>query len=153
MSPLTRKGPKPRSVIDRFVEKIGEPDTNGCWPWIAYTAPSGHGTFYAGGNSRLAHRIAYELFVGPLSNETDLHHRCENPTCVNPAHLDPLDSAEHRRLHATRPFGGTCSKGHPWIEENLYRYKRRDGTNVRMCKTCQREASSRRYKLQRATAL
>jgi hypothetical protein len=34
-----------------------------------------------------AHRVAYELTYGPISDDIDVLHRCDTPVCVNPAHL------------------------------------------------------------------
>jgi len=58
--------------------------------------PSEHGR-----NKRYpAHRYFYETLVGSIDDDLHLHHACEHPGCVNPAHLVPLTSSEHTQEHA-----------------------------------------------------
>lgn len=84
------------SVSERFWQKvnIGEPDE--CWEWLAGTFNSGYGKFRLDGKSRLAHRVAFEAAAGTLGPDLDVLHKCDNPLCVNPAHLfvgNQLDNA------------------------------------------------------------
>lgn len=78
-------------IEDRFWPKVdlsGGPDA--CWPWLAATNAGGYGIFYRGpkrGRMHIAHRVAFELFVGPIPEGQDVLHHCDNPPCVNPAHL------------------------------------------------------------------
>lgn len=74
--------------MDRFWEKV---DKSGeCWLWTAYTTKKGYGQTHIGGKTKYAHRVAYELSVGPIPDGKELDHLCRNRACVNPDHLDPV---------------------------------------------------------------
>jgi len=86
----------------RFWARVDQRGPDECWPWIGRTQgetkgePSTRGRFTA---HEYAYRLAYEFAVGPLEDGVHVHHICENPNCVNPAHLEPLTPAEHIDLH------------------------------------------------------
>lgn len=74
---------------DRFWKWVQKGD--GCWLWTGRISPTGYGLFdwYRSVRShpRLAHRMMYTLSVGPIPEGLCVLHRCDNPPCVNPAHL------------------------------------------------------------------
>lgn len=70
-----------------------------CWEWTAGKNLAGYGRMqvFSDGKHRaqLAHRIAYELVVGPIPPGLGLDHRCHNHACVNPDHLRPATAKEN----------------------------------------------------------
>lgn len=81
-----RPGPKPRSVPERFEEKVSRSD-DGCWLWRGVVAVNGYGTIGVNGKTVYAHRLSYEINIGEIPTGKYVLHRCDVRNCVNPAHL------------------------------------------------------------------
>jgi hypothetical protein len=75
--------PIEEGLAARFEQKA--PDD--CWPWKGYKNTYGYGQFFHGGRYRPAHRAMFEFKNGPIPQGLFVLHRCDNPICVNPAHL------------------------------------------------------------------
>lgn len=129
------------TLEERFWDKVIVTDNpNGCWMWQG-ARTVGYGMMWGGadvGRSLLAHRVSYEMHIGPIPDGMQLDHLCRNPGCVNPNHLEPVTGAENvrRGLSGWRNKQKThCDHGHEFTEENTYIY----ATNgKRRCKTCAR---------------
>lgn len=86
-------GPTDRThgpLEERFWRKVEKTTPDACWVWTANKLPSGYGVIGLGKLGRrqvLAHRVSYELHYGPIAPRMFVLHSCDNPSCVNPAHL------------------------------------------------------------------
>lgn len=128
----------------RKVDKEGpvpdyRPDLGSCWVWTGGKTNSGYGKVDL--PTRLTHRVAYELLVGPIPEGFQIDHLCRNRMCCNPTHLEPVTPQENSRR--SRSVSGLnaakteCDKGHPLSGSNLRIY----GMNTtapgkRACKQC-----------------
>ena len=135
----TKQPPPP----DRFLRAVKKSDS--CWEWAHRLRKNGYGQFRIGDRMIIAHRVSYELFVGPIPAGLEIDHLCRNRGCVNPSHLEPVT----KRVNILRGAGAAavnaakthCIHGHEFRDDNTY--VRTDG--ARICRTCN-AAAVLRYK-------
>lgn len=148
----------PERIKVRFLSKVDRggpiphrrPELGRCWLWTAYSLPSGYGTFNAWARrGLLAHRVSYEIFVGPIPDGFQVDHLCVNPRCVNPVHLEAVTGLENNRrsnsISARHARKSHCKNGHPFDEANT-RVSKRGG---RECRTCHRERAREARRMRR----
>ena len=88
-------------VDERFWRFVSPEPNSGCWLWTGADT-RGYGAL---GKNGLAHRVSFEMHVGPILPGLTLDHLCRTPACVNPAHLEPVTLAENvRRSLEARGF-------------------------------------------------
>lgn len=111
------------------IERKYEPEPNsGCWIWKhAINRPNGYGIVWDGIKTRKAHRVLYEMFVGPIPPGKELDHLCRVRHCVNPKHLEPVTRRENLR-RSPLVMALTCPSGH------AYDLTLKNGW--RRCRTC-----------------
>lgn len=129
----------------RFWEKCAIWPPTGCWIWQGGLT-DGYGNFSwarpGGIRSHRAHRLAYQLTIGPIPDGCELDHLCRNKACINPAHLEPVSHVENMRrsdVGWNYRMKTHCPSGHPYDAKNTYYF---DGE--RSCRACHRVVEARR---------
>lgn len=64
-----------------------EPNS-GCWLWTGSVRQDGYPQVSFNGRVRPAHRVSWQLENGPVPVGLFVLHKCNNPNCVNPDHLE-----------------------------------------------------------------
>lgn len=118
----------------RFLARVHHAN-NGCWEFDG-PPDNGYGRFWSKGRTLLAHRFAYELFIGPVPEGLQLDHLCRNRLCVAPAHLEPVTIGENVLrgvgITARNASKTHCPRGHEFTPENTYTTTQ----GKRQCRTC-----------------
>lgn len=91
-------------VLRRFFSKFTKKADDECWP-VKKPGYQGYRSFDVRGEKVRMHRFSYEHFVGPIPNGLEVRHKCDNPRCVNPRHLETRTHAQNMADMAIRERG------------------------------------------------
>jgi hypothetical protein len=126
-----------RTEEERFWAKVERLGPEVCWNWKASTSNYGYGAFWFRSRLKGAHVASWIMANGKeVPKGMEVLHSCDNPPCVNPAHLSLGTRTENMRQASARgrvrnqnTDKMVCPLGHPL-----------DGVNNiggRFCYTCQ----------------
>lgn len=130
-------------LAPRFWKRVDVREDTACWLFDGPELESGHRR-YDSPAGQVAHRYAWALANVRLPTSLEVvRHKCDNPPCVNPAHLEiglqvdnVADMIDRGRANFTRE---RCRNGHERTPDNIA--VRSDGEQ--RCLTCQRESNRR----------
>ena len=110
-------GPKPTDPVIRFWRFVQRKGPDECWLWTGGKAGKGYGQFYRSKHNPVgAHRFSWEIANGrPVPSGRMVMHSCDNPPCVNPAHLSVGTCADNHRDKTAkgRNPGNRTDRGRP----------------------------------------
>lgn len=91
-----------------------------CWEWQGNLNDTGYGRVCHGGQVRNAHRVVAELKYGKLPRHIVARHTCDNPPCVNPAHI--ITGTQRDNVHDMR-WGRVRRSGIKLTEQDVMKMR------------------------------
>ena len=90
----------------RFWLKVNKKRKNECWEWLGAKTPLGYGrTSYLDGKPSYAHRVVWIINFGYIPQGMWILHKCDNPLCVNPNHLEAGTAKDNAKQREKRGRG------------------------------------------------
>ena len=90
-------------ATDRWASFTRVDESTGCIVWQGFTSAKGYALFMHENKRRPAHRYAWVAANGQdVPDELVIDHLCRNASCVNPDHLEAVESAENTRRGGRR---------------------------------------------------
>jgi len=100
------------AIADVFWMKVERGEPGECWRWTGSACDRGYGRIKRNQwrSPLLAHRVSYEIAHGPIPDGLSVCHHCDNPRCVNPAHLFLGTGSDNMRDAGTKGRLGKATK-------------------------------------------
>lgn len=123
LSAIMKLTEKDKARFWKLVNKFGSvqkhtPNLGRCWEWIGSkggpTKYHQYGSFWANGKLNKASRVSFYITFGKFKEHLFVLHKCDNPGCVRPSHLELGDQKKNmqdclKRGRINNSKGSKCS--------------------------------------------
>lgn len=116
-----------------------------CWEWTASHDLDGYGVAWYNNKQQGAHRVLWQMFMGPVKDGMQLDHLCRNTGCVKFTHLEEVTLQENNlRSNSISGMNSRkthCLNDHEFTSSNTYIHPKR---GTRHCRACQKARQQER---------
>ena len=107
-------GQRRKDPIQRILDRVeGDLQEDSCWNTTGHHDKDGYSKVWVHPTYKSSHRIMYEVFNGsPIPPGMVVRHKCDNPSCVNPNHLEIGTQKENQEDKSNRGNSTRGSKSH-----------------------------------------
>jgi hypothetical protein len=131
------------NIKDLLLSRRVIDESTGCWLYTFNKTRDGYGKIKYKQRTYHVHRLAYEVFMGPIYDQILHKLHCPNRHCFNPAHLydgthqDNMDDRKESGNYINKnKFKTHCKNGHLLI--------RHGKKGKRYCNICRRIRNAKR---------
>lgn len=82
------------TASERLAE-LSVAESSGCIRFTGHLDREGYGRIMVARVKYMAHRLAYSINNGPIPDGYVVRHKCDNPSCINPEHLEVGTQADN----------------------------------------------------------
>lgn len=112
---------KPKTIEENFTARY-EVSDDGCWLWTGTIGPQGYAQGAFKTKPYKAHRLSYELHIGPIPDKMFVMQTCEKYHCVNPDHFYLSDKKRFPIRYCDIEACNEIHSGHGYCKEHAYRF-------------------------------
>jgi hypothetical protein len=112
-----------KSTEERFWSNVDIKDKNECWDWKGAFFTCGYGAFGINYKTLYAHRVAWTLTHGEITDGVIIRHTCDHRPCCNPYHLKDGTQKDNMQDMKNKGRGvgikGSANKNHKLTEKDV----------------------------------